>query len=279
MNRVPAIVQFPHPGGEHVPKGDWMPWNTGAHRRKFLISRGTRLDDDGRRQEADLLFWGEWEPPSHVVRRWSRARSLPTVLHRPCVADPPLGPRQNTDPWVFGDAFVYSNCKQLNARPSRSPSALQRLDRGSIVLFGSASDGWFVLDTLLVVGDVVGEFTPVDGDLDFEPTFRRCTVDSLTTDDTATTSLTLFRGATTEVPVDGMFSFVPCIEATDPRQRFKRPMIDLPGIINPTSKQSPSGARVARSLAMRQEVWAAVVDQVQAAGLSLASHLALPGRC
>lgn len=160
-----------------------------------------------------------------------------------------------------------------------APSALQHLDRGSIVLFGSASDGSFVLDTLFVVGDVVGEFTPVDDDLDFDPTFHLCTVDSLTKDDTATASLTLFRGATTENPVDGMFSFVPCIDAADPRQRFRRPSISLPGVINPKSKQSPSGAKIPRSLGMRQEVWAAIVDQVLASGLSLASRLKLPSPC
>jgi hypothetical protein len=279
VSRVPAIVQFPHPGPEHVPKGDWMPWNTATnHRRKFMISRGTLLDSEGYKDETDVVFWGEWEPPSHVVHRWPTARGLPTVLHRPCVSEPPLGPRQNTDPWVFGDAFLYSNCKQLNARPRRSPSALQRLDHGSIILFGSASYGRFVLDTLLVVGEVVGSFTPLDSGMDFDPTFQLCTVDSLTTDDTATASLTLFRGATPENPIESMFSFVPCMEATDTRQRFERPAIHLPGVINPTSKQSPSGAKVARSLAARQEAWAAVVDQVQAAGLSLAAKLALPGR-
>jgi hypothetical protein len=35
-----AIVQFPHPGGEHIPPGSHMGWNTGLHRRKFLVSPG-----------------------------------------------------------------------------------------------------------------------------------------------------------------------------------------------------------------------------------------------
>lgn len=279
MNRVPAIVQFPHPGGEHVPREDWMPWNTESHRRKFMISPGTILDDEGHSEEAEVVFWGEWEAPSYVVRRWRRVKGLPTVLHRPCVAEPPPGPRQNTDPWVFGDAFLYSNCKQLNARPRRTPSALQGLDRGSIILFGSASGGEFALDTVFVVEEVVGGFTPLEGGIDFDPTFDLCTIDSLAQDDTRTVTFTLFRGATPDRHVNEMFSFVPCIEADDPRQRFERPAMRLPGFINPASRQAPSGAKVARSLAARHEAWAAVVEQVQASGLSLAANLALPSFC
>jgi hypothetical protein len=244
-----------------------------------MTSRATVVDRDGNGDETDVVFWGEWEAPSHVVHRWPSARGLPTVLHQPCVAEPPPGRRQNTDPWVFGDDFLYSNCKQLNPRPHQSPSALQRLDPGSIILFGSASNRRFVLDTLFVVGKVAGSFTPIDGHHDVEPTFQRCTIDSLTSDDTATASLTLYRGATPATAVDGMFSFVPCNEADETSPRFERPAIHLPGIINPTSKQSPSGAKVNRSLAERQEAWTAVVDEVQAAGLSLASNLALPSRC
>jgi hypothetical protein len=30
------FVQFPHPGGEHNPPTDIMPWNVHDHRRKFL---------------------------------------------------------------------------------------------------------------------------------------------------------------------------------------------------------------------------------------------------
>jgi hypothetical protein len=180
---------------------------------------------------------------------------------------------------VFGPTFLYSNCKQLGPRPLRSPSALQRLDRGSIILFGSASDGHFVLDTVFVVGEVVGRFTPLDDRADFDPTFHLCTIDSLAQDDTATASLTLYQGATRDRPVDGMFSFVPCTAATDPRQRFARPAIHLDGIINPASRQAPSGAKTARSLAARQEAWADVVNQVRAAHLSLATCLEMPDCC
>ena len=279
MSGVTAIVQFPHPGAEHAPPHDWMPWNTGPHRRKFMVSPGQVLRAGGQVDDREVVFWGEWEAPSAAVRRWGRAGDKPTVLHRPCVGRPPPGARQNTDPWVFGDAFLYSNCKQLNARPMRTPSAMQRLARGAIVFFGSATGGRFVLDTLLVIGEVVGTFTANGGGVEFDPTFQLCTVDSLTTDDTADMPLTLYRGATPAEPMDGMFSFVPCMDADDPRERFERPAISIPGIINPTSRQSPSGAKVSRSLMERQTAWYHVQQQVFDCGLSLGTRLAVPERC
>jgi hypothetical protein len=107
------VVQFPHPGPEYNPKNSQrMAWNTEAHARKFLRSPGRYRDQDGVLREGDLVFWGEWEPPSRVVERWPRAGKLPRFLHEPVWGSPGrTRPRQNTDPWVFGDAFLYSNCK------------------------------------------------------------------------------------------------------------------------------------------------------------------------
>lgn len=56
---------------------------------------------------------------------------------------------QNTDPMVFGDSFIYSNCMQGQYR------ALQGLPRGSLILFGryARENGRpsFSLDTCLLV--------------------------------------------------------------------------------------------------------------------------------
>ncbi|HEV8647895.1 MAG TPA: hypothetical protein VG276_00475 [Actinomycetes bacterium] len=77
------FVQFPHPGGEHNPPADDMPWNTAKHRRKFLIASGRYLDGDDHIRKAKLGFWAEWEPPSRVERRWPASGQLPRALHRP----------------------------------------------------------------------------------------------------------------------------------------------------------------------------------------------------
>jgi hypothetical protein len=176
------------------------------------------------------------------------ASGLPTVLHEPYWAPPDFdGTRQNTDPWVFGDGFRYSNCKQhTNNTPARQPSALQRLPAGSMILFGSAVSGGFVIDTVFVVGGKVGVFRPFDdmSHLGVDPAFEACTLQALTTYEPhiGASTYTLYRGATFDEPVHGMFSFVPCRVHGEPGMRFPRPAIDLPGIINPASKQSHSGA-------------------------------------
>ena len=59
-----------------------MPWNAGPHRRKFIKSHGSIVSPDGTVTfEGPLVFWGEWEPPSLIERRWTGKRGFPTVLH------------------------------------------------------------------------------------------------------------------------------------------------------------------------------------------------------
>jgi hypothetical protein len=152
VSMIPVFVHFPHPGDEHNPGNvRRQPWNTGNHRRKFLRSDGRYVAEDGSLYDASLVFWGEWEAPSYIVDCWLPEGRLPRFLHEPVWERPTTsGHRQNTDPWVFGDCFRYSNCKQLDQQ--LNPSALQRLTRGSIVLFGSTVDlksrPRFVIDTL-----------------------------------------------------------------------------------------------------------------------------------
>jgi hypothetical protein len=282
-----AIVQFPHPGGEHVPPGSHMGWNAGHHQRKFLLRPGRFVDGpDDQPTGGQLVFWGEWEPQSRVVARWPRRAGLPTVLHEPYWAPPGFdGTRQNTDPWVFGDCFRYSNCKQhTNNTPARKPSALQRLPAGSMILFGSAVGGGFVIDTVFVVGGKVGVFRPFDdtSHLGVDPAFDACTMQALTTYEPhiGASTYTLYRGATVDDPVHGMFSYVPCHVHGEPGMRFPRPAIDLAGLINPASKQSPSGATAndRRPLGDVIDAWHAVVHQVLAAGLHLGVQFDTPPR-
>ena len=172
----------------------------------------------------------------------------------PRAGTPPAGFRQNTDPWVFGDSFFYSNCKQLT--PRCNPSALQRLSRGSLVLFGSATGGRFVIDTVVVVAERVCRFTPASDSPRLPAAFRECTFDSLRTLDDRYSKATfiLYRGATPQNPVDGMFSFVPCMRAGDDGPRFERPSIRLAGMVNADSKQSPSGGGIETSRRSRRGV-------------------------
>jgi hypothetical protein len=218
------------------------------------------------------VFWGEWEAPSYVIKRWEEKDSLPRFLHRPVWEHPTTeGTRQNTDPWVFGDSFRFSNCKQLT--PKRNRSSLQYLAPGSIILFGSATGDEFVLDTLFVVRDCF-RFSPGDPP-ESDEVFRVCTVESLLTSGTANDPLTLYRGATYESPIDGMYSFVPCHRANAECVRFPRPTIS-PGLyVNPKSKQSPRLVAV-HSPADVKELWRNVRKQVLEAGCLLAIWFVTP---
>jgi hypothetical protein len=151
----PVFVHFPHPGREHKPgRQSFQLWNTTAkHCRKFMRSPGRYVAAGGLLVEASLAFWGEWEAPSFVLKRWSEKGELPRSLQEPVWEHPKFsGPRQNTDPWVFGDCFRYSDCKQA------AQKSLQTLPSGSVILFGSTlglkseTGPRFVLDTVNCCG-------------------------------------------------------------------------------------------------------------------------------
>ena len=195
---IPQIIQFTHPGLEHCPDNpekDNKSWNIGDHRRKFMQAPGDYVASNGRLITGkELLFWGEWEPPSKVLALSARPSKLhPQWLHFPylptkiptksqsygtCSSSSPKsrkscatacnsdGPGyQNTDPFVFGDCFKYLICKQWSEKTGRA-SGLAALEKGSVILFGctsgrTAQDAFFQLDTVFVVGDYV-EYSPSD---------------------------------------------------------------------------------------------------------------------
>ena len=107
----------------------------------------------GCRRSGDLWAWGEWEAQSQLVRRLRRPDTLthPECLWRPCYTIPNGGWEglHNTDPFIFGERILYSNCKQA------SSPCLRSLDRGSVIAFGSRKAGQWVLDTVLVVADFI----------------------------------------------------------------------------------------------------------------------------
>ena len=278
MTTGPRIVQFPHPGGEHVPKGKEMDWNDGYHRRKFLVNEGKTVDRSGATTyEGSLAFWGEWEAPSTIRHRWPRREQFPTVLHEPYWVEREVTPnQQNTDPWVFGPRFLYSNCKQLT--PLGLPSSLQSLTPGSMIMFGSTFHGHFILDTVFVVGEALTKFRPIDGIEIESKAFRTCTIRSLAALEPKKSyaSLTLFAGATPEHPINGMFSFTPARRVHDPNYRFARPPLTISGVINPMSWQSPRGAKVPATPEEVRATWLEAVKQVEAHELELGTDLQIP---
>lgn len=286
IDQTARFVQFPHPGRELKSPADTMPWNVGDHGRKFLRVSGRFVDDEDREGSADLVFWGEWEPPSRIAHRWPPGGGNPRVLHQPYWFRPALDwRRQNTDPWVFGTQMLYSNCRQ-GIEPMRS------LPLGSVICFGSTLNYEFVLDTVFVIASAQ-PWTPADTDqLDVDEAFKVCTAESMTAGGSTCVScgepketgcaephdgLTLYRGATFEEQVHGMYSFVPALPVTgDDPPRFPRPVIHLPDLINPAVVMAAWGSKRPLRVVELRDAWCAVRQQVIEAGLALAVQLDIP---
>ena len=131
----------------------WRYWNNeSSHKRKFIRSAGWYLENTGSSfcptpKKGDLFFWGEWEPQSLFELTGNKFdnKLLPHAVHFPRFSPQGIG-KHNTDPFVFGDSFYYTNCKQY------SYPFLRDLPQGSVIVFGSEinrSD--FVIDTVFVV--------------------------------------------------------------------------------------------------------------------------------
>ena len=282
-----CFVQFIHPGGEHAPDSpDGRSWNTDPHRRKFLLQPGRAIAALGARPVAtNLVFWGEYEPPTRLVKPYAEpVPGGPRFLFAPAPVpfqphDPPL---MNTDPFVFGNRFCYSICKQNN---KRGPTAMQRLARGSVILFGSGKDrSQFVVDTVFVVAGYVdwsladyreklkNIVPPEYFHATLEPIAFEMQVRKLSPSQT----FRLYLGATPDEPVAGMFSFFPCLPADQGGERgFARPAVHRAGIITGNLTQGqrlnpqPDAAAV-------QALWTDVASQILAQGLHLGVHADLP---
>jgi hypothetical protein len=273
-----CFVQFIHPGGEH---GEDAPgikyWNVGLHRRKFLRAAGAALDSSPTPRPAELLFWGEWEPQSRVERVAAPVPEGPRFVHSPFFRVPaPQGWRQNTDPFVFGDQFLYTGCLQ---HTRHGPTQLRFLERGSVILFGSCVGRQkFVLDTVLVVDRWLHHSKADQGrDLDgnISATYRRATIEPwYSGSGPDPNSYRLYFGATPKRPVEGMFSFFPASTADAHPDGFARPEIRL-GVITPNLTQ---GKRLnpQASLVDVRRLWTSVVEQVMDAGLLLGVRADLP---
>lgn len=284
---VIQVVQFTHPGQEHGhDKNDpnFKSWNTGPHKRKFLLSKGNYVNNDGTASSGKITLWGEWEPPSSVqpLSQPNGDPLYPKWLHRPLLPSKIPSPStqsgcqggayQNTDPFVFGSCFKYFVCQQY--RPSTmNQTKLASLDKGSIVIFGSkghqGSTSFFQIDTVFVVGDYLEYDTRnadalIDDrvpdtyrDIVYKMAFPEPTVVSL--------KLRLYFGATYDNPLNGMYSFVPAKPYKPGEEGFPRICIkDKPYITNNLSQGYKTTGM--QSLDESYTVWSELRKISQASG-------------
>ena len=156
-----------------------------------------------------------------------------------CITDWDNDCCQNTDPFVFGEAFIYSLCQQWREykKGHLHTTYLSRLPIGSLILFGSkvtldtggTKEDAFALDTVFVVGDsrpytiknyktALAGFIPKDyGYIMGFDHARGAGVNM---------NIKCYKGATPANPVNGMYSFSPC-QVADPKggKSFRKVLI------------------------------------------------------
>ena len=297
-----CFVQFSHPGAEAGPRvgRDWNTWCRG-HRRKFLDLEGKWQGKDSVTIKGNLWAWAEWEPESTLKRRLyvSDENSLePRNLWSPYYRDKEdYWALHNTDPFIFGKRFLYSNCGQI----ATSKGGLKHLAPGSVIAFGSSKkilgEWQWRLDTLFVVKDYIDygasnliskardrvpqAFLDVTGQpliatrkgqsclSTCDPQFNEnaCPIGD--------SRLRLYRGVT---PQDSkrLFSFFPATPAVG-ESGFARPIIELPSeYFNPANIRSPKG--ISRELPTDEIecLWDCLVKQVFDQGLVLGTYAACP---
>ena len=288
------FVQLPHPGGERSRRKGQM-WSRArdGHARKFMQFRGAWVEDDQGERCGTLRAWGEWEPESTLVRELDQCgdkRRYPRYLWRPHYA-PPKSYRglHNTDPFIFGERPIYSNCSQPR-RKGQSAEGLKHLGKGSVIVFGSGKmikgkRAW-VLDTVFVVADYVDYCAEtLESDLahhDVPRTFMDVTGRPLIDNTRPGRTLRLYFGATPKQSVRGMYSFFPASLGEGPAG-FPRPTITLPpeygDYFNEGNWRGPKGHGFnLRDLGEDElfELWECLRRQVRSAGLLVGTRAELP---
>ena len=165
MSNKRCFVQFPHPGSEHdgISGSKWnRNEHDNPHRRKFMQLLGSWVEKNGKRGSGDLWAWGEWEPESKLLCELrnpgvsEEGSPYPKYLWKPqYTIRSSYDKLHNTDPFIFGESFLYSNCKQRTTKTGEATN-LQSLAAGSVIVFGSGKNDvqghrQWMLDTVFVV--------------------------------------------------------------------------------------------------------------------------------
>ena len=141
-----CFVQFMHPGGEHGPDTvNHKAWNVHYHKRKFLCLQGEAYPttDVGLPPlRLELAFSGRVGAESETEELSSSMAGGPHWIHRPYYIPPREFRRdgrvfQNTDPFVYGDRFLYILCRQWKkAGGMQASDGTTRSRHGSLIVFG-----------------------------------------------------------------------------------------------------------------------------------------------
>lgn len=285
----PVVIQFIHPSSEDLKKENGIkPWNTGKHKRNFIAFGGEAISQLGKGPQGyeKISFWGEWESEADICQEYQSPGSF--MPHRqirpvfPSSKPPQIGEGccSNTDPFVFGNCFKYSNCRQITNN-GESSTCLQDLPKGSLILFGSnveKGDKWvFLLDTVFVVAGKT-HFNSTNYKKDLKnclskhgKVFEEVTLIPLEKSN-PNTNFILYEGAGYDDQIDGMFSFVPCDTNGNQFPKFE---LDA-SIVQELSYNAMRTFKVVKDAYGKyvspQEVWKKVKTAVLKKKLSLGIH-------
>lgn len=281
---MPYVIKLLHPNGERLPKKssgregkmDWainhraLGLNCGGHRRKFLSSLGRSLTSlDGKVADRQIMFWGEWEPPSCYKKMEHPCRGmdgLPRYSHTPSIRYIQEKERGlNTDPYVLGKTFYYSCCQQKRLL------ARHDLPENSIILFGSQLQRRFILDTVFVVERAIETTT-------LTATAREAIIAA---HPNRPANMLLFSGKMRTDTQRELFSFFPCLPSSDTRG-FARPTLSFNDLdlanygIHWADDQKQGFACTWLDDEMTSKFWHAVIAKVFFNGLNLGVYAEEP---
>jgi len=179
---------------------------------------------------------------------------------------------------VFGDRFHYTLCQQVT---KVGPTRMTMLEPGTMVLFGSAKSGSFLLDTVFVVGSGAVTHSRLTWETSLNDSvsevYRSVTLTPMYADPGIRddTKFCLYSGASLESPVNGMFSFFPCRPCSGGEiPRFERVALRPDWFVKQAQLQGRS--MKAASPINVGDAWRSVVAQVYDAGLCLGVHAVEP---
>lgn len=231
-----------------------IPWNTTKHHhRKYIKRRGEYLLGN-KRTEANLYFWGEYEPMTEAefVSRLNAPKAIHDVLYP--VRGTASIPKDalNTDPYVFGNHFK-NICCGIRKKNQYSPD--------DIVIFGSINGIYFEFDTVFVVEKKV-EINPLRNTTQY---YKAC-IEPLLRQGKSVSYY--YQGLPYSI-ISKPFSFVPC--TLNYSQKDHRPKLELADF---GSKVYMQGFQAkAQAVDFDPQCWQKILDAVEAAGWEIGVHI------
>ncbi len=258
-------------------------WNDEeSHKRKFLSTRSCFIKNMGDCFDttpicSEAQFWGEWEAQSEFSltgNGYSTGNCLPHAIHKPFYEFNKVG-RHNTDPFIFGSHFYYTNCKQKNKGAGKK---MLQLTAGSIVVFGSEFDkSDFMIDTVFVVDEHSSMFDYRNNPLDYPQALQDVT---LNLNGGLSNWHMLYKGkmfnqsSLFNPELSTPFSFVP-LKIQHEGKGFERPVLDWKRF---GFKKPGSGTVLHTVSGSESDFWRGIVFEMLRQGYSLGVKFDMPKR-